>query len=233
MFQESQIQILQNIDGAKKASGLVVAIDVFRAFTTACFIMINNADRIITVGDLDEAYQQKKKNPEFILIGERNGVIQQGFNYGNSPSQIKNIDFTGKTIVFTTSAGTQGISNANQADEIITGAFVNIDSIINYIKKTNPANISLVCTGSANEHIEDEDTLCGKYIKNALLGRENNFEDIRSHLINQGFAKHFFNEEVKSHPKEDFDLCMDINRFDFVLKVVNSNGEYIELKKVS
>ena len=71
------------------------------------------------------AYNYKKKDNNFILIGERNGIILPGFDYGNSPSQIENIDFSGKTVIHTTSCGTQGIAGAINAKEIITGSLVN------------------------------------------------------------------------------------------------------------
>jgi 2-phosphosulfolactate phosphatase len=50
-----EIKILQLEEGARKASGLVVVIDVFRAFSTACYIMNNRADRIIPVASVEEA----------------------------------------------------------------------------------------------------------------------------------------------------------------------------------
>lgn len=232
MFQEHEIQILQNIEGSKKASGLVVVIDVFRAFTTACFIIANGADKIIPVGDIGEAYELKRKHPEYILMGERQGVIQSGFDYGNSPLQILNKDFNNKTIILTTSAGTQGIANIAQYDEILTGAFVNIDAIIKHIQNSGTKKISLLCTGSINEHIQDEDALCANYIKNELLALPNDFNKIKEHLINEGFAKHFFDPKILSHPKEDFDLCMSLNRFDFILKAEKSEDAFIVLKKV-
>ncbi len=52
-----------------------------------------------------------------------------------------------KRIIHTTSAGTQGITNASHADEIITGSLVNAKAIAAYIKQKNPEEVSLVCMG--------------------------------------------------------------------------------------
>ena len=123
------------VEGAKQATGLTVIIDVFRAFTVEAYLMNNGADKIIPVGDSEIAYKYKKEDPNIILVGERHGKIMPGFDYGNSPSQIENIDFSGKTIVHTTSAGTQGIANASNADVILTGSLVNAKAIANYIKQ--------------------------------------------------------------------------------------------------
>jgi 2-phosphosulfolactate phosphatase len=65
------IDILHLIDGVRKATGLTVIIDVFRAFSTACYAFAQGATRIIPVGDLDLAYELKEKNPEFLLLGNR------------------------------------------------------------------------------------------------------------------------------------------------------------------
>jgi 2-phosphosulfolactate phosphatase len=138
------IKILHLINGAMLARGLTVIIDVFRAFSTACYAISNGASEIIPVGDINRAYQLKAQSADFILIGERGGKIQPGFDYGNSPSQIEAVDFSGKTIVQTTSAGTQGFANATQATELISGSFVNVDAVVDYICSKSSAQVSLV-----------------------------------------------------------------------------------------
>ena len=107
------IQILHMVEGAKAAKGLTVIIDVFRAFTVETYLMRNNAHRIYPVGDIETAFACKKADPEnTLLCGERKGIMVEGFDFGNSPSQLEHVDLTGKTVVHTTSAGTQGIANA-------------------------------------------------------------------------------------------------------------------------
>ncbi|MFH1233892.1 MAG: 2-phosphosulfolactate phosphatase [Patescibacteria group bacterium] len=226
------IEISQRIEGAKQAKGLVVIIDVFRAFSTACYIINGGAKKIIPIGDIEIAYQLKKENPNFILIGESNGYIQPGFDFGNSPFQIRNFDFSGKTVVYTTSTGTQGIANAKNAEEILTGSFVNTGAIIDYIKSKNPENVSLICTGTANETILDEDAVCARYIKNALIGKPDDFMKIIDHLKTKGFANPFFDPKRESHPVEDFDLCMTLDKFNFVLKVEPYKDNLVYLRKI-
>ena len=91
------IDILDLIEGAKQARGLTVIIDVFRAFSTACYVVRNGARQIIPVGDVDLAYKLREENPDYILMGERKGKMLAGFDYGNSPADIQNVDFSGKT----------------------------------------------------------------------------------------------------------------------------------------
>jgi len=163
-----EVKILQLLEGAKEAAGLTVIIDVFRAFSTACYAFDCGANKIIPIGEIEMAYQLKERNREYILVGERNEQKPQGFDFGNSPSQLLTGNLTGKTIVHTTSSGTQGIANAKNADEIITGSFVNAGAIVKYIQQKQPETVSLVCMGYACEYPTDEDTLCAEFIKNEL-----------------------------------------------------------------
>jgi 2-phosphosulfolactate phosphatase len=225
------IQILQLLDGAKSASGLTVIIDVFRAFSTACYAFEMGADKIFPVGDINLAYQLKEKNPDYILVGERNEQKPEGFDFGNSPSQLLHGVLTAKTIVHTTSSGTQGIANARNADQIVTGSFVNAGAIIKYIRKKQPKTVSLVCMGYACEYPTDEDTLCAEYIKNELKGKINEYGKMVETMRNGSGARFFDPKNQSWAPQKDFELCLDLNRFDFVLKV-ESEGELNYLRKI-
>ncbi|MEE4285781.1 MAG: 2-phosphosulfolactate phosphatase [Mariniphaga sp.] len=228
------IHILQLLDGAKDATGLTVIIDVFRAFSTTCYAMEKGAEKIIPVGNIEKAYQFKEENPEFLLMGERNEMKPHGFNYGNSPAQLLHKNLKGKTIVHTTSSGTQGIEAATNVSEIITGSFVNAGAIVRYIKKQNPETLSLVCMGYACEFPTDEDTLCAEYIRNELKGLPNDFKKMKE-IIRKGSGKRFF-DPIKQEwaPKDDFDLCLDLNRFNFVLRVEKgSNFNFLQKVEVS
>ena len=223
------IKITQLIDGAKKAEGLTVIIDVFRAFTVACYLKDNGAKRIIPIGNIDKAYFLQKNNPDYIIIGERGGEIQKGFDFGNSPFDIANIDFTGKTIVHTTSAGTQGIVGAIHADEVITGSFVNAKAIAKYLKLKNPDMVTLVAMGNAGTHYAQEDVLCAQYIKSLLEENPLDKDEI-IHKLRHGDGAKFFDPKMNHiFPQGDFDLCMAFNKFDFILKVEPYKNNLLQL----
>ena len=217
------IQILQLVEGAKNAKGFTVIIDVFRAFSLACYAFDRGAEYIIPIADIDRAYQLKRQNPGFILMGERNENKMPGFDFGNSPTQILNQDLKGKTLIHTTSAGTQGLINADNASELLTGSFVNAGAIINYIKKTSPAVVSLVCMGYSALYPIEEDTYCAEYIKNELEGRETDYLSIVE-ILREGSGKRFFDPDKQTYaPSTDFELCLDLNRFNFIIKAVKKN----------
>ena len=226
------IRILHLIEGARQARGLAVVIDVFRAFSTACYIIGNGAREILCVGEVETAFRLKKEDPDRILVGERDEKIVEGFQFGNSPVQVEHEDFSGRTVIQTTSAGTRGMVSATLADEILAGSFVNADAIVDYIRRRDPAVVSLVCMGySAERHIE-EDNLCADYIRDRLQGLEPDYGAM-TEIIRQTSGQRFFLAENQGHaPSTDFYLCLDINRFDFVLKAKQLSRDVLSLKPV-
>lgn len=96
------------LEGAQRATGTVAVIDVFRAFTTAAVVLANGASRILIVSGVEEALALRDAGIVDICIGEVGGKAPPGFDYGNSPFEVSSVDFSGKTIIQRTSAGTQG-----------------------------------------------------------------------------------------------------------------------------
>lgn len=222
-----KIKILQLIEGAKKAEGLTVIIDVFRAFSTACYLFNNGVNKVIPVGELDTARGLKEKDNTLILMGERSGKTVPGFDYGNSPALIKDIDFSGENVVHTTSAGTQGIVHAENASEIITGSFVNASAVVKYILKKKPSVLTLVCMGNAGVEKADEDILCALYIKYLIINQSsiNLFNkadmDLLKDIINQGTSTDMKNSLLKSLIEGD--VCSVLKR-DVIERMLRQNA---------
>jgi 2-phosphosulfolactate phosphatase len=219
-----QIRILQLINGAQQADGLVVVIDVFRAFSTACYAFSRGASRILPVGDIEEAFRLAKDLPGSVLMGEHNERRIPGFDFGNSPTHILEADLSGKTIIHRSSSGTQGIVNAIHADEIITGSFVNADAIARYIRYRSPETVSLVCMGYAGERPSQEDTFLAEHIRNLLLKKPTRFDEMVDVLRKGDGARLLDPAHQEWSPASDFDLCLSLDRFDFILRLEEENG---------
>lgn len=213
-----KINVLHMVDGAKAATGTAVIIDVFRAFSVEAYIMARGAEKLMPVGDMQFAYDYKKEHPDCVLIGERKGTILPGFDYGNSPFQIGDADFSGKTVIHTTSAGTQGIANAEKATEVITASLVNAAAVARYLQKTGVQEVSLVCMGLMAQRQTDEDNLCAAYIKSILEGHPIELTEAIENLKKTSGAKFFDSVRPEDYPREDFYMCTDVDKFDFVLR---------------
>lgn len=219
-----KIKILHLLEGAKSAEGLTVVIDVFRAFSLACYMADKGAAEIIPVSDIKLAYELKASTPNSLLVGERNERVPEGFDYGNSPTHILHADLKGKTIIHTTSAGTQGLVNATKASERLTGSFVNAPAIVEYIQSKQPKVVSLVCMGYSMKFPTEEDTFCAEYIKDRLEGRVPDTSSMIETIKNTSARRLFNPDNQEFSPSSDFYLCTNIGKFNFVLKAEESNG---------
>ena len=223
-----EILRLSLLDGAKQARGVAVVIDVFRAFTTAAFVIANGAKTILPVGTIEEAFELRRKNPSYVVMGELHGHKISGFDYGNSPDEVSRIDFTGKTVIQRTSSGVQGILAASHAEEVLLGSFVMAEATIDYIERRKPRVISIVAMGWEGEHKAIEDELCAEYLEDRLQGRNPDFPDmVRRIRENQSGAK-FFDKTQTTFREGDFYAAMSLNKFPFALKVIREPPMHIE-----
>lgn len=227
-----QIDVLDFVEGAREARGVAVVIDVFRAFSVACYAYARGAKRVIPIASLEEAHALKQAHPEYIAIGERKGRRVEGFDFGNSPTEIAQADVRGKTLVHTTSAGTQGLTNASQADVVLTGSLVNASAICAYIGKLAPERVTLVRMGLAATERCMEDDLCAELLRARLSGEDYDISTVRETLRSAPAAKKFFDPQATWAPEGDFDFCTDVDRFGFVLRLSNGGAGHAHLQKI-
>ena len=224
----SKVNILHLIEGAKQAEGLTVIIDVFRAFSLECYLYDMGVKEIQPIGSVEDVFALQKEIPGSVLIGERHGKKCEGFDFGNSPSTVLPEEVKGKIILHTTSAGIQGIVNATEATEIITGSLVNAKAVAEYIKRKNPKKVSLVCMGNAGVRPAAEDELCAEYIKSLVEGNELPEFDKRVACLQQHGGEHFFDENIQEiYPKEDFFMCIQYDKFPFVIHVEKDDFGFV------
>jgi 2-phosphosulfolactate phosphatase len=227
-----KIEIMEFIEGARDAKGVAVIIDVFRAFSVACYAVDSGAVRIIATSEVSEAFHLKEKYKNSVLVGERDEKKIAGFDFGNSPTEIIKADLSGKTVIQTTTAGTQGLINAAKAETILTGSFVNAGAIVKYIKSVNPDHVSLVAMGYRATVSAEEDLMCAEMISNALKNERPIPEQRISELQNTSGKRFFVPGNIDFSPPTDFFLCTMINKFDFVLKATRRFDGNVDLMRI-
>ena len=227
------IRILQLLEGAKAATGTTVVIDVFRAFSVEACLFAQGAERVIPIGSTELAYQLKEAHPDWILAGERGGKILPGFDTGNSPSQLPLLDVRGKTIVHTTSAGTQGIANASGASQILGGSLLTARATAEYIRRSGAEDVSLVCMGLAALEPTEEDTLCAEYIKSILEGSPIALEEGIQNLRLTSGAKFFDPAQQDVFPEPDFHICTQVDKFNFALRLTSTPEGLPAMEKIT
>jgi len=220
------------VAGAREARGIAVVIDVFRAFSVACYATDAGAVRIHPVADLDEARQLKREHPDWIAIGERHARRVPGFDLGNSPTDVVAAGLAGKTVIHTTHAGTQGLRAAAGADEVLTGSLVNAAALCRYLERRRPARVSLVRMGHEAVRRCDEDDLCAELLAARLAGGTFDTSIVRERLRHAPAAGKFFDPEADWAPETDFELCTAVDRFDFVLRLADRDSPLPWLERI-
>ncbi|THB64163.1 MAG: 2-phosphosulfolactate phosphatase [Desulfovibrio sp.] len=232
------IRLLQGFDGARSATGLAVIIDVFRAFTTGLYAVRQGAKEIWAVADLDLAYQLKRENPGAVLMGERGGEMPPGFDFGNSPADIETEDFSGKTVIHTTCAGTPGVvaAMANpQVEEVIAASLANSTAVAEYLRGRVPElgtpTASIVAMGSSGETPSEEDEACARRLHDLLLGQEPEpMTRVAQRLRTIPSAHKFFDPDKPWAPERDFTLCVNADLFHFVLRAEKASKTHVVLR---
>ena len=210
-------------DGASEARGLVVIIDVFRAFTCEPLLFHFGVKKVVLEADPAKAIQLKKRYPEFILIGEINEVPIEGGDLGNSPSEIVLKGegfFKDKTVVHRTTAGVTGATAAlENAEEVLLGSFVTAKAISEYIIKKDPDLVTLVAMGERAKRKAPEDEACADYLEHLLTGRDYDSINALKAIIFQPTAQKFTHGKKAYLPVEDPIFCLQRDLFGFVLRV--------------
>ena len=219
------------LEGAQTATGVAVIIDVFRAFTCAPLLFSLGIQKSILVSTPEEAFALKEKNSQLVLIGEVGGIPIEGFDLGNSPSEILKKGtafFDGKTVVQRTSSGVQGVLMAlDVADEVLPASYSLAKSTARYILSKQPPRVSIVSMGWALKHIAPEDEWCGVYIAHLLGVNDYDHNKALEEILYNQTTQKFFDPEKPHFPPEDPIICLQLNIHDFVLRASRDDGAVV------
>ncbi len=109
----------------------VVVIDVYRASTTIVTAIAAGARQILPVTDVEQAVRLARPfgAGEAVLAGERECRRIEGFALGNSPREYTREAVGGRTVVFTTTNGTEALLAAGDAGLVLVGCFLNLSRV--------------------------------------------------------------------------------------------------------
>ncbi len=222
-------------EGAGKAGGLTVVIDVFRAFTCAPLFFHFGAGRVILEADPEKARRLKRLHPDWLLVGEVNEVPLEDADLGNSPTGIMqkgSAFFSGKAVIHRTTAGVSGVAAAvKRANEVILGSFVMAGAISRYVLGRDPDLVTLVAMGDRGERPAPEDEACADYLEHLLTGTAYDPVETVRKVLFQETAQKFIMGKKAYLPREDPLVCLQRDLFDFVLGV-RKDGSFLEAGKI-
>ncbi len=221
---------IQQVSGfeCEDVTGLVVVIDVLRAFTTAAFAFAAGAKELLLVSGIEEAFALREKMPDALLMGENRGIFIPGFDYGNSPAALIGEDLNGRSLIQRTSAGTQGVINSKNADQILVSSFVVADATVKHIRALAPAQITFVNSGihPTKKELGEEDIICSDYLTSLLEGAHPDPAPYLQRVLECPTSIKFQNAPDDTL-QDDLNCAVDLDRFPFALQVHQQNGLHI------
>lgn len=216
--------------GAAAARGVTVIIDAFRAFTTACHVAASEPASHLVAGDSATVARLARASPRPLLVGKPEPSASLVYDVPNSPTRLGEHRLRDRTIIHRTGAGVRGILRATGADEVLVAGFVNVAAVTRYIRRHDPAEVTLVAMGHEGTASSLEDELCAEAIAAALVGRA---FDLAPWLapLRDGPGRYFFADTQDEYPRADFDRCTELDRFSFALRA-EIHGDYAELRRI-
>lgn len=148
---------------------IVVVTDVLRASSAIVTAFMNGVGRIIPVGTLEEAKAYKEKG--FMVAAERDGLVRDFADFGNSPYNFTPERVAGKQIVYSTTNGTNAIHMASTGNQVLIGAYLNLSALAKYIRKEQK-DLLVLCAGWKNK-FNLEDTLFAGALAQLVLEDDN------------------------------------------------------------
>lgn len=145
---------------------IIVVTDILRATSAICTAFQYGVKSIIPVATIEEARQYRQMG--YMAAAERNGIVQDGFEFGNSPFSYMTENVKGQIIALTTTNGTQAVEIAKDASKVIIGSFLNLSAVANWILEQSE-NVTVLCSGWKNRY-NMEDTLFAGALVEMLKG---------------------------------------------------------------
>jgi 2-phosphosulfolactate phosphatase len=228
---------------AERATGTVVVIDVVRAFTTAAYAFAAGAREIVLTESVEAAFALRERfrgaslagdgDCDVLLMGENGGIPIEGFDLGNSPVALaaSHLDVRGRRLVQRT-----------RADALLAASLVVGRATARYLRRLGSEQVTFVITGTHGRGPldGDEDAAGADYIQALLArpetGRGGAWSEVDpgpfARRVRASFTGRLFGTPAYPHlAAADIDLCVDVDRFGFCMRV-EREGDLLVMRPV-
>ncbi len=226
---------------AEQARGIVIVIDVIRAFSVAAYALAGGARGLWLVRAVEDALALRQREPTALLAGEVGGRLIPGFDFNNSPAWMSRAHVQGRLLIQRTGAGTQGAVGAVNASHLLLCSLVNARATAAHARRLAAATDGLITlmpteTISTNGPTPIEDSLCADYLEALLTERAD-----APNVLADGIARlrasgrlSIFEQGFPDFPFEDIAAFLAADRFDFAMVGVRQQWNeiaYIHVQK--
>jgi 2-phosphosulfolactate phosphatase len=225
---------------AEQARGVVIVIDVIRAFTVAGYAFEGGAHTLWLVRQVEEALALREREPGALLAGEVDGRLIPGFDHNNSPSLMALADVRGRLLIQRTGAGTQGAVNATNATHLLLCSLTNARATAAYARTLVDSAggvVTLLPTAYLERLSRTEDDVCADYVEALLREQEDAPDVLDEGIAHLHAAKRFgwFSQDDSDNPFGDIAAVLAPDRFAFAMVGERKQwGDipYVEVRRV-
>jgi 2-phosphosulfolactate phosphatase len=176
--------------------------------------------------------------PKYLLIGEEGGLKIPGFDYGNTPSQFYDQDFSKKRVIFTSTSGAKTILLLKPQKNVFIGSLLNLERLseeVSLIMKDEVSDLYIIPAGYYKDEnaYTVEDWITSLLIANKIVEKTDELIESQNNFFLK--TKQLYEEEpnisrlLRSSPnaknliklgfEEDVDFALSVNKIDNFLKV--------------
>jgi 2-phosphosulfolactate phosphatase len=217
------INRLTGMEGARRARGLVVVIDVLRSFTVSAYALAGGARECLLVSTTAEARALHNRIPGSLICAEEEALPVPGIAISNSPTQIMAADVKDRVLVQRSSAGTTVMSAVRSAHDMYAASLVVARATAMACLSKQPQELTLIASA---DHPEDH--ACARYIEGLLRREEPDLAALLQPLRESDRFARAMSGTWPGFPPTDLDLSLVPDRFDFAMPATRHDG-YLRL----
>jgi len=209
-----KVTLALGIEGARAATGVVVVIDVLRAFSVSAYALAGGARECLLVPTVEEARALAEETAGAVVSAEVDTLPVPGIAISNSPTQITQAELRGRVLVQRTSAGTPVISAVGEGHDIFAASLVVARATAQACLLRRPDAVTLVASGDF-----PEDHACALYMESLINGTPGTatVEELLRPLYASERYRRFAAGDWPGFPKTDLELALVPDRFDFAM----------------
>lgn len=143
----------------------IVVVDLLRATSTIITALANGAKSIIPTSNVEEAVKIAKnfEKSTFLLCGEKNTKIIEGFDLGNSPLDFTEEKVKDKKIILFTTNGTKVFSLLKHSHNVLVYSTLNLTAVSKKMVEIGGQWI-IICSGRNGFYDESDSIAAGLLI---------------------------------------------------------------------
>ena len=196
---------------------ITVVIDVFRAFTTACYVLERHPASYFYSYSCKAVEKLTLQSINPLLIGKPEKGSKLIYHIPNSPTRVLQEEIENRKIIHRSESGSRGILSAHKADLVLAAGLVNARATVDYIKTFKNSIVTILPMGHEATSPSLEDEICAQYLL-ALMNSKSFDTSIYFLELLSGPGKYFFSNDQNQYPKEDFAMCLELNKFNFAIQ---------------